>query len=411
MKRFLKKLSLFWTSIAPGFFLVGYNIGTGSITTMAAGGAGYNMSLLWALVLSCLFTYIMVVGFSKYTIVTGETSLHAFKSHFGKSITLFLMFCIIVSETISCMGVMGVVAQVIQEWTRPLTVSGDGLNPIFVAFVFCVMLYYVFWQGKNHLFEKFLSIIVFIMGTCFLVTMFVAMPAPAAIVRGLIPTLPDNTNGYIIVAGMVGTTMGGVLYVVRSILVSEAKWTPDDMKMQRRDSIISVGMMFFLSFAVMACAAGTMYVKGLKVENAIDMVQLMEPLAGKMATSLFVSGIVCAGLSSLFPIIVLGPWLACDFLGIKRDLTKPWARIWALLTTLCGMVVPVFGGRPVSVMIISQSLAIISTPLVVLLMIILLNRKSIMGGQTAKTGENILYYLTLFFTIIISTIAIIGLLK
>lgn len=69
MKRFLKKLSLFWTSTAPGIFLVGYNIGTGSITTMAAGGAGYNMSLLWALVLSCLFTYIMVVGFSKYTIV------------------------------------------------------------------------------------------------------------------------------------------------------------------------------------------------------------------------------------------------------------------------------------------------------------------------------------------------------
>lgn len=42
MKRFLKKLSLFWTSIAPGIFLVGYNIGTGSITTMAAGGAGLS---------------------------------------------------------------------------------------------------------------------------------------------------------------------------------------------------------------------------------------------------------------------------------------------------------------------------------------------------------------------------------
>ena len=72
----------------------------------------------------------------------------------------------------------------------------------------------------------------------------------------------------------------------------------------------------------MACAAGTMFTKGLTVDNAIDMVKLMEPLAGQLAVSMSVAGIVCAGVSSLFPIIVLGPWLISDFLGIDRDLTK-----------------------------------------------------------------------------------------
>lgn len=45
MKNIIKKIALFWATIAPGIFLVGYNIGTGSITTMASAGASYGMTL------------------------------------------------------------------------------------------------------------------------------------------------------------------------------------------------------------------------------------------------------------------------------------------------------------------------------------------------------------------------------
>ncbi|MCD8262482.1 MAG: hypothetical protein LUD15_14215 [Bacteroides sp.] len=45
MKNILKKLGLFWATITPGIFLVGYNIGTGSITTMASAGASYGIAL------------------------------------------------------------------------------------------------------------------------------------------------------------------------------------------------------------------------------------------------------------------------------------------------------------------------------------------------------------------------------
>ena len=309
------------------------------------------------------------------------------------------------------MGVMGVVAQVIQEWSRPITHDGEGFNMIVVAGVICVLLYYIFWQGKQALFEKILSLFVFVMGVCFLATMFIVMPEPASILKGLVPTLPNHLNAFLIVAGMVGTTMGGVLYVVRSILISEKGWHIEDMKLQKRDAAVSVSIMFLLSFAVMACAAGTMFTKGLTVDNAIDMVKLMEPLAGQLAVSMFVAGIVCAGVSSLFPIIVLGPWLISDFLGIDRDLTKRWARVMALATTLCGLVVPVFGGSPVFVMIFSQSLAIISTPLVIALMIILLNKKLLMGKHRATIKDNVLYGITLLFALIVAIVAILGIIN
>ncbi|MDR1962414.1 MAG: hypothetical protein LBQ50_01385 [Planctomycetaceae bacterium] len=50
------KLKSFFASLMPGLFLVGYNIGTGSITSMAKGGANFGLDLLWAVLLSCLAT-------------------------------------------------------------------------------------------------------------------------------------------------------------------------------------------------------------------------------------------------------------------------------------------------------------------------------------------------------------------
>ena len=41
-----KKIGLSLASIAPGIFMVGYNIGTGSITTIASSGAAYGMALV-----------------------------------------------------------------------------------------------------------------------------------------------------------------------------------------------------------------------------------------------------------------------------------------------------------------------------------------------------------------------------
>ncbi len=48
----LKKLLIALSAVGPGLFLIGYNIGTGSITTMGMAGAQYGMTLLWALILS-----------------------------------------------------------------------------------------------------------------------------------------------------------------------------------------------------------------------------------------------------------------------------------------------------------------------------------------------------------------------
>jgi manganese transport protein len=403
-----KKIGLFLTSIAPGLFLIGYNIGTGSITTMASSGAAYGLTMIWPLLLSCIFTYFLIMLFGRFTSITGLTILTTFRKYFGVGITVFVLISLLISEWVSCMGVMGVVTQVVQEWSRPLTRSGNGFSPIITALIFGALLYYLFWNGQHKVFEKVLAVFVGIMGLSFVLTMFMVIPEPEEVLRGLVPRIPKDSDAMLIMAGMVGTTMGAILYVVRSILVQEKGWDSSDLKSERRDAIVSVSMMFILSVAVMAAAAGTLHPAGLKVDNAIDMVKLMEPLAGRFAISIFVGGIVAAGLSSLFPIVLLAPWLFADFNNKPRNMRSTGSRLLVLFGVLLGLVVPIFGGRPVLVMIISQAMAAIVTPVVLALMLYIYNKKSIMGEKRLGIASNISFGLVLLFTIAMAVAGLIG---
>lgn len=403
-----KKTGLFLASIAPGLFLIGYNIGTGSITTMASSGAAYGMKLIWPLLLSCIFTFFLIMMFGRYTSTTGLTILTSFRKYFGTGITIFVLISLLGSEWVSCMGVMGVVTQVVQEWSRPLTASGNGFSPIITALIFGALLYYLFWNGRHRIFEKVLAVFVGIMGLCFILTMFMVIPDPADVLEGLIPGVPDDPDAMLIMAGMVGTTMGAILYVVRSILVQEKGWGEADLKNERRDALISVSMMFILSVAVMAAAAGTLHPLGLRVDNAIDMVRLMEPLAGRFAVSIFVGGIVAAGLSSLFPIVLLAPWLFADFNNRPRNMRSTGSRLLVAFGVLLGLVVPVFGGRPVLVMIVSQALTAIASPVVLALMLIIYNRRSVMGVHTAGLRVNVIFGVVLLFMLAMAAAGVIG---
>jgi len=407
-----KRFGIFLLSIGPGLFLVGYNIGTGSITTMASAGAAHGMILMWALLLSCIFTYILIVAFSKYTIVTGNTILQTFKNHFGKGISLLVLIALIFTELVSSMGVMAIVTQVVQEWSRPLTASGEGFNTIYLTLIFAVFLYILFLNGKMQFFEKILIIFVTIMGVSFLMSMFIMFPKPEDLVNGLLPSIPDEPGAGILVAGMIGTTMGGVLYVTRSILVKQKGWEIKDLKVEKRDARISATLMFILSISIMAAAAGTLYPLGLRVDNAIDMIKLLEPLLGRFAVSIFVAGIVSAGLSSLFPIVLLAPLLLADYMEEKLNLKSFRSRILVFIGLMMGFVVPVFGGRPVMVMITSQAFTLVITPLIIGLMLLLLRKKTIMGEEHSAS-----WYLTgtlgliVIFTSVMTVVGLVGIIN
>jgi manganese transport protein len=405
--KFAKALAL----ILPGIFLLGFNIGTGSVTAMAMAGATYGMSLLWTIVASCFTTYFMINLYGKYTLATGETALQAFRKHIHPGVGIFFIIALTASVSGSVMGVMGIVADICYEWSK--TVISGGIQPVYFAGLFIALVYFIFWNGKTQFFERALAVIVAIMAACFLLNFFIMMPPPIEILKGMIPNLPqvpaDQGEGpFLVIASMVGTTVFSGLFIIRTTLVKEAGWTINDMKKQRNDAIVSVSLMFVISTAIMASAAGTLFKEGLGLSNASQMITLLEPLAGKLATSIFAFGIVAAGVSSQFPNVLMLPWLLCDYNQSERKMTLPKYRIMVLFISALGLVVPIFHARPVFVMIISQAFNSIILPVTVGCILYLGNRKDLMGEHKNSMGVNIFLAAVLIFSIITSSMGIKG---
>ena len=403
-----QKLSL----ILPGLFLLGFNIGTGSVTTMAKTGADYGMSLLWTLVASCIATYYMILSYSRYTLVTGETALHAFKKHIHPALGIFFIVALTSSVAGSVMGVMGIVADISSVWSESFI--EDGIAPVYFAAFFISVVYYIFWNGETQFFERALAVMVAIMGICFLINFFILTPPLTDIIAGLIPGLPDvpedeGKSPYIIIASMVGTTVSSALFIVRTTLIKEAGWKISDWKIQRRDAIISVTLMFVISMSIMAAAAGTLYPAGLILTEASQMITLLEPLAGPMAVAIFAFGIIAAGVSSQFPNVLLLPWLLCDYNQSDRNMKLSKYRLIVLAISLLGLVVPIFNARPVFVMIVSQALNSIILPLTVGCILYLGNKKSLMGQYKLSAFTNIVLCLVFGFALFTSYLSILGL--
>lgn len=406
-KRFAKALAL----ILPGIFLLGFNIGTGSVTAMAKAGATYGMSLLWTMVASCFTTYFMINLYGKYTLATGETALQAFRKHIHPAVGIFFIIALTAGVSGSVMGVMGIVADICHEWSKTL-VSG-GIQPVYFAGFFIILVYFIFWNGKTQFFERALAVIVAIMAACFLLNFFIMMPPPLEILKGLVPNLPEvpadqGIGPFLVIASMVGTTVFSGLFIIRTTLVKEAGWTIEDLNKQRNDAIVSVTLMFVISSAIMASAAGTLFREGLGLTNASQMISLLEPLAGRLATAIFAFGIVAAGVSSQFPNVLMLPWLLCDYNQTERKMTLPKYRIMVFLISLLGLVVPIFEARPVFVMIISQAFNSLILPVTVGCILYLGNRRDLMGEHKNSTGANLFLTAVLIFSIATSAMGIKG---
>ena len=393
-------------AFAPGIFIIGYVIGTGSVTTMSVAGASYGMTLLWTLALASLFTHLMIVGISRVTILSGETLLHLFRKHFGVPVTALMIVSLAATQITSIIGVMAIVVDVLRAWGA--AALGLTVNPVGAAAFLTLALVSLYWVGRHAFFLKVLACLVGVMGLAFFFTAGMVLPDARDLAAGLVPGIPETGNPRLLIAGMVGTTMASVVLFTRSVLVQEEGWQASQLPLVTRDSAVSMTILFFINAAIMACAAGTLHRQGMGIEAAIDMVKTLEPLAGGVATGGFVIGIVAAGLSSLFPNYLLGPWITADFLGLPRDMGRAAFRAMVVVASLFGLVVPILGGRPVNIMIASQAVSPVAMPLLALFVLILLNKKSVAGDRPPSRALNAGLAVTVAFSFYMCFVALSG---
>lgn len=405
------KLAKLLSAIGPGLFLIGYNIGTGSVTTMAKSGANYGMTLFWALVLSCVFTYILMVAYGQVTLVSGQTALFNIKTQwkYGKILAIYIMIALIIGELLALMGIMGIVTDLLQEGSR-LVAGGIGINTFWITLILVIALYALFWYGRYQLFEKILTVFVILMGLCFIVVFFMVQPSFGVIVRGLVPSVPQEPGAFALVAAMAGTTCSAAVFVIRSTVVAEKGWGLANLSTEKRDAAVSATTMLLLSGIIMAVSAGTLHVMGFKLDNTVEMIHLFEPIGGKIAAFVLILGIAAAGISTVFPIVLIAPWLISDYTGRPRDIHSPMYRILGFVGILFCFGLQVLEQRPPAMMIFSQAFQACILPAVALPIFVLINKKRLMKDHTADFKMNGGLILVILFALLTTYFAIVELL-
>ena len=418
-KSLLKKIIAIVLGFGPGIFAIGYTIGTGSVTSMVKAGSAYGMELTWVLLLSCLFSGILMFVYGNYTLITGETALYSFKKYLkgGKIIAILIVIGISVGQWGSLMGILTISSNMLYEI---FAINFEGLKAyeyetvLAIAILIVGIFYALMLVGKYTFFEKILVIFVTFMGLSFVVSLFFVHPLPSEVLEGLIPSIPESkdplVSGKMMVAAFVGTTMAAATFLSRPLFVKGKNWTMSDVGRQRKDAITAAILVFVISGAIMAVASGALYHQGTPVDNVLDMAKPLEPIAGNFAVTVFFFGTLSAGLSSIFPCLLIAPLLVADYQSGKLDTSSKQFRIITAIACLVALIGPAFfGGKPILVQILSQVFNVFILPLVVLGIILLVNNKKVMKGYKTGIMVNIGLFAALFFSCIISYTGIVGL--
>jgi Mn2+/Fe2+ NRAMP family transporter len=383
---------------------------------MIVAGSTFGMQLLWVLMLSCLFSGVLIYAYGNFALVTGETALYGFKKHLklGKPIAIIIIIGVSFGQWNSLAGILGISSNILYEMIAMYFPSAtEHKYGIVVAIAVTVIsiMYAILLIGKYSLFEKVLVIFVSCMGISFVLSLFVVHPLPSEVIQGFIPVIPDVEGGKMMVAAFVGTTMAAATFLSRPLFIQGKGWGMENQAQQKKDAIVAAILVFTISASVMAVAAGALFHDGTKVTAVIDMVGALEPVAGKAALSVFFFGTLAAGLSSVFPCMLIAPLLIEDYRSGTLDTQSTQFRVITGIAAIFALTIPVFGFNPVKGQLLTQVFNVFVLPLVILGIILMINKKKLMGEHAAGYLLNFVLGMAFLFSVIISyngVLALIG---
>ena len=118
--------------------------------------------------------------------------------------------------------------------------------------------------------------------------------------------------------------------------------------------------------------------------------------------TIFFFGTISAGLSSIFPILLIVPLLIADYRSGELDTTSKQFKVITGLASIIGLTIPVFGANPIDGQILSQVFNVFVLPLVIIGIIIVINGKAYKAIHKTKGWINVSLVAALLFSLVIS---------
>ncbi|HNA39172.1 MAG TPA: Nramp family divalent metal transporter, partial [Chitinophagales bacterium] len=250
----------------PGLMVaVGY-MDPGNWATDIAGGSSFGYTLLSVILISNLFAILLQHLCVKLGVVTGRDLAQACKDSYSKPVSFLLwIICEIAIAACDLAEVIGSAIAINLLFGIPLTVG------IIITILDVLVLLMLQNKGFRYL-EAFVGSLIFIIFCCFAYELFMAKPAIAAFMNGLLPTTEILTNAdmlYIAIGILGATVMPHNLYLHSSIVQTRNFERNDEgkkmaIKYATIDSTASLLMAFFINAAILILAASAFHYNGHK---------------------------------------------------------------------------------------------------------------------------------------------------
>ncbi|HVA26796.1 MAG TPA: Nramp family divalent metal transporter, partial [Candidatus Baltobacteraceae bacterium] len=388
-----RSLLLLAAVLGPGFVTASAGNDVGGIATYSQAGAVFGYSIIWVLVPLAVALIVVQEMSTRMGCVTGKGLAALFRENFGVKISVISMLVLFLINTlITTTEFAGIAAA-----SEMLHISRYIAVPAALVIVFLFVL-----RFNNKVVER-TFVVLSLIYLAYIASAILAKPDWHAVVHGaLVPTFEWHTAGWLaMVVGIIGTTISPYMQFFLQSQVVEKGSRAEDLPLARADvingSILAIALAGFMEIA---CAA-TIFVANAKGAHlaptqAADFAKALAPLAGNLAATIFALGILNAGLFTATVLPLSTSYIICEAMGFEAAVDRKFseAPVFFVLFAaglIIGAAAVLIPGVPLLRLILySQVLQGILLPLELVLMLIIINRKSVMGAHTNGTFGNVI---------------------
>ena len=391
------RLTLLLAVVGPGLITSNVDNDAGGISTYTQAGAHYGYALLWSLIPMTIALYVTEEMCARLGVITGKGLSDLIREEFGFRPTFFVMVTGFFVDLANVVAEFAGVAAAMEIFH----VSKYVAVPIAAILVWALVL-----KGTYRQVE-----VIFFFACGFYVTYIISavLAKPDWLVAAratVVPSIHFSSDYLIMLTGLIGTTIAPWQFFYLQAGFVEKKVGPRQYPQARADVLVGSITCMIIVFFIIVCTAATLYASGHRdINEAKDAARALIPLAGPWAGYLFAFGLLNASVFAASILPLSTAHVICEGLGFEAGIDHKFedARIFYGLYTILivvGAGVVLLPHAPLwKILIFSQVGNGIWLPVVVIFILLLVNRRDLMGDYVNTLSFNIIAWVTAIFMI------------
>lgn len=403
LSRKFRSIIFLFSVIGPGIITAMVDNDAGGITTYSVAGAQFGYQMLWTLIPVTFVLIIVQEMCARLGVVSGKGLSDLIRESYGVKVTLYILLGLLLANLATVVAEFSGIAGSLEIFYIPRYISVP-----FAAFV----IWWVITRGNYKSVEKifFVAIIVYV---AYIVSGYLAKPEWTEVADGLLrPSFEFSKSYLLILIGLIGTTITPWMQFYLQASIVEKGVKVENYRYTKWDVITGSIVTDIVAFFIVVASAATLFVHGVSIQSASDAAVALKPFAGRFAEILFAVGLLNASVLGAMIVSLSTSYSVCEGLGFESGVNKSWRQApWfnGIFTAviILGAIPAIFPQTPlIKVMLISQVINGILLAPVLIFLVLLINKKWLMGEHVNKLWYNVVVWATVIVLILLSAILV-----